>query len=323
MVSWTDGEQAGGAVARDTCSAAVSAIVRDVAPSVAALVALNRAGEGARSLGSGSAVVLDNGILLTNAHVVGLAQACIAWFTDGTQAGCAVVGVDRRTDLAALRTDAPTPPAARFGDADTLEVGQLVVALGNALGLAGSVTTGVVSALGRSRPAQGGRHVRTVEDVIRTDIALDPGNSGGALVDATSCVVGINTAVAGVGLGLAVPINSATRRVVEALLHEGRVRRAYLGLAAAPSPLPAALVAKMGREQGIRIVHVETHSPAARAGLCVGDLVVTVGDRPVGDVRSLQRCLVGHPVGSPLAITTYRNGAMVDVIAVPVELDEG
>lgn len=323
MVSWTDGEQAEGAVSRDAYSTVVTTVLRDVAPSVASLVALNRAGEGARPLGSGSAVVLDDGVLLTNAHVVGLARACVASFTDGTHADCNVVGADRLTDLAVLRTSGPTPPAARFGDADTLEVGQLVVALGNPLGLAGSVTTGVVSGLGRSLPAHSGRHVRIIEDVIQTDAALNPGNSGGALADATSRVVGINTAVAGVGLGLAVPINGTTRRIIEALLHEGRVRRAYLGVAAAPSPLPPALAAKMGRDHGIRLAHVEVGSPAAQAGLHVGDLVVTVGDRPVADAQSLQRRLFGHPVGRPLAITTYRNGAMVDVIATPVELEEG
>jgi S1-C subfamily serine protease len=306
--------------ALDAYSAAVTRVVRELAPSVASLAVLDR--PGGRQLGAGSAVVLEPGVLVTNAHVAGAAGACVASFTDGTQTECEVVGVDRLSDLAVLRARRPTPPPARFGDANTLQVGQLVVALGNPLGMAGSVTAGVVSGLGRSLPAQSGRHVRIIEDVIQTDAALNPGNSGGALADSSARVVGISTAVAGVGLGLAVPINATTRRILQTLQREGRVRRAYLGVAAAPSPLPPPLAARLGREQGIRLAHVEVGSPAGHAGLHVGDLVVTVGGQPVADAQALQRRLFAHPPGEPLAITTFRNGAMVDVIAVPVELEE-
>jgi S1-C subfamily serine protease len=232
-----------------------------------------------------------------------------------------VVGIDRLSDLAVLRAEAATAPPAVLGDADALQVGQLVVAIGNALGLGGSVTAGVVSGLGRSLPARSGRHVGLIEDVIQTDAALNPGNSGGALVDTAGRVVGINTAVAGIGVGLAVPVNATTRRILDTLLRDGHVRRSFLGVAAAPSPLPPDLAAKLGRAHGIRLVHVEPGSPGERAGLRAGDLVVTVGGHPVDDAQALQRRLFAHVPGEPLAITTYRNGAMVDVIARPVLLE--
>jgi S1-C subfamily serine protease len=310
------------AAALDAYSAVVMRVVREVAPAVASLVVTDRRGPSGRALGAGSAVVVQPGVLVTNAHVVARGGACVASFTDGTQTECEIVGVDRLSDLAVLRAGRSTPDPARLGDADHLEVGQLVVALGNPMGLAGSVTAGVVSALGRSLPAQSGRHVRIIEDVIQTDAALNPGNSGGALADSTARVVGVNTAVAGVGLGMAVPVNATTRRIIDTLLRDGRVRRAYLGVAAAPSPLPPGVAAKVGRDQGIRLAHVEVPSPAGEAGLRVGDVVVTVGGEPVVDAQTLQRRLFAHPPGVPLPITTYRNGAMVDVIALPVELQE-
>lgn len=312
-----------GDAALDAYSRVVTRVVREVGPAVASLVVTDGPGEAARSLGAGSAVVLRDGVLLTNAHVVGRSRTAVASFADGTRTRCDVVGTDRLSDLAVLRARDDTPTPAVLGDAATLRVGQLVVALGNPLGLAGSVTAGVVSALGRSLPARSGEHVRIIEDVIQTDAALNPGNSGGALADASARVVGINTAVAGIGVGLAVPVNATTRRIVATLLEDGRVRRAYLGVAAAPSPLPPPLAARLGRSQGIRLAHVEPGSPADRAGLRAGDLVVTVADQPVVDAQDLQRRLVDHPVGSPLAVTTFRNGAMVDVIAVPSELREG
>ena len=195
-----------------------------------------------------------------------------------------------------------------------------MIAVGNPLGLSGSVTAGVVSGLGRSMPARSGSAVRIIEDVIQTDAALNPGNSGGALADSSARVVGINTAVAGVGLGLAVPINATSMRIVSILLRDGRVRRAFLGIATAPAPLPTGLAARVGRERGVRIVHVEPGSPADRAGLRVGDLILTVAGETVDDAQALQRRMFADAIGTPLAITTFRNGAMVDVIAMPTEL---
>ena len=208
----------------------------------------------------------------------------------------------------------------RLGDADRLVVGQLVVAVGNPLGLAGSVTAGVVSALGRSLPTRSGQAGRVIEDVIQTDAALNPGNSGGALADSTGRVVGINTAVAGVGLGLAVPVNATTRRIVEALLRDGRVRRAYLGVVGTPAPVPADVAERHARRSGVRLAEVVPGSPAARAGLRRGDLVLDVGRHPVLNAQGIQKQLFGDAVGVPLPVTVLRNGAMVDVVAVPTEL---
>jgi serine protease Do len=296
---------------------AYSRTVSTVAAELTGKVAAVRTGRG-----SGSAVVTGDGILITNAHVVGEARRGRADFIDGTQVEIAVVGTDPLSDLAVLRAvrSAPLPSPVTLGDADGLVVGQLVVAVGNPLGLAGSVTAGVVSALGRALPTRSGAAGRVVEDVIQTDAALNPGNSGGALADARARVVGINTAVAGIGLGLAVPVNATTRRIVAALLADGRVRRAYLGVVGSPAPVPAPVADRYGRRNGLRLVEVISGSPAARAGLRAGDLVLDVGRQPVEDAQGIQRQLFGDAIGVPLPVTVLRNGAMVDVVAVPSEL---
>jgi S1-C subfamily serine protease len=274
-----------------------------------------RQGRAGESLGSG-VVFTGDGFLLTNAHVVGASTNGTAEFSDGTSAPFRVVGADPLSDLAVLRADGPTPEPAELGEADKLVVGQLVVAVGNPLGLAGSVTAGVVSALGRSLPARG----RVIEDVIQTDAALNPGNSGGALADAEARVVGINTAVAGVGLGMAVPVNDTTRRIISALMRDGRVRRAYLGLAMVPGPVPAQWRERLGRQKGLLVAQVVPNGPAARAGLRQGDLLLTVAGKPVAVSQDLQRMMFDEAIGRPLAITVMRNGALVDVIAEPSEL---
>jgi S1-C subfamily serine protease len=300
----------------DAYSSVVSAVARELTERVASLRVSHRGREG-----SGSAVAFTaDGFLLTNAHVVGAARAGNAAFADGTTTSFTVVGADPLSDLAVVRADGSTPAPVTLGDSDGLVVGQLVVAVGNPLGLAGSVTAGVVSALGRSLPSRDGDAVRVIEDVIQTDAALNPGNSGGALADSRGRVVGINTAVAGVGLGLAVPINSTTRRIIGALMRDGRVRRAYLGLVANPVPVPAALRERTGRTEALRVAEVVAGSPAERAGLRRGDLVLTAAGRPVSVARSLQRLMFADAIGRPLQITVLRNGAMVDVIAEPTEL---
>jgi serine protease Do len=297
----------------DSYSRTVSAVAAEITGKVAAV----RIGRG-----SGSAVVTGPGVLVTNAHVVGDARGGRADFGDGTQAEVVVVGTDPLSDLAVLRAVRPDelPAAVELGDADTLVVGQLVVAVGNPLGLAGSVTAGVVSALGRSLPTRSGRAGRVVEDVIQTDAALNPGNSGGALADHRARVIGINTAVAGIGLGLAVPVNATTQRIVAALLADGRVRRAYLGVVGTPAPVPATVAEKYGRTDGLRLAEVISGSPAAEAGLRAGDLVLDVGRRQVRDAQGVQRQLFAEAIGVPLPVTVLRNGAMVDVVAVPTEL---
>lgn len=297
----------------DSYSRTVAAVAAEITGKVAAV----RVGRG-----SGSAVVTGEGVLVTNAHVVGDASRGRADFADGTQAEFVVAGTDQLSDLAVLRArrSADLPEPVRLGDADSLVVGQLVVAVGNPLGLAGSVTAGVVSALGRSLPTRSGRAARVVEDVIQTDAALNPGNSGGALADHRARVVGINTAVAGIGLGLAVPVNATTRRILAALLEDGRVRRAYLGVVGTPAPVPADIARRYGRKDGLRLVEVISGSPAAKAGLRPGDLVLDVGRRQVHDAQGVQSQLFADAIGRPLPVTVLRNGAMVDVVAVPTEL---
>jgi S1-C subfamily serine protease len=258
--------------------------------------------------------------MLTNAHVVGHSGQGTALFADGASAPFSVVGTDPLSDLAVVRADGVTPAPAVLGEADDLVVGQLVVAVGSPLGLAGSVTAGVVSALGRSLPTRSGSAGRLVEDVIQTDAALNPGNSGGALADSRCRVVGINTAVAGVGLGLAVPVNATSRRIIAALMRDGRVRRAYLGIISVPAPLPAPLRERLGRPSGLRVSEVVPGGPAARAGLRAGDLLLSAGGSPVTRAQDLQRLMFGEAIGRPLAITVTRNGALVDVIAEPSEL---
>jgi S1-C subfamily serine protease len=306
----------------DAYSQVVAGVAAHLTGKVASLrVPQSRSGgPGSRRGGEslGSAVVFTNdGFLLTNAHVVGKAQSGTASFADGTSAPFTVVGADPLSDLAVLRASGPTPPPAGLGEADQLVVGQLVVAVGNPLGLAGSVTAGVVSALGRSLPTPGGR---LVEDVIQTDAALNPGNSGGALADSQAQVVGINTAVAGVGLGMAVPVNATTRRIISTLMRDGKVRRAYLGLVSMPGPLPAPLQERFGRRTGLRVSQVVPGSPADRAGLRAGDLLLTAAGQPVEKAQDLQRLMFAEAIGKPFAITVMRNGALVDVIAQPSEL---
>jgi S1-C subfamily serine protease len=300
----------------DAYSRVVSSVARDLTPRVASLRVRHRGREG-----GGSAVVFtDDGFLLTNAHVVGAAREGRAAFADGAETSFTVVGADPLSDLAVTRAGGATPPPATLGDSAGLVVGQLVVAVGNPLGLDGSVTAGVISALGRSLPARDGEATRLIEDVIQTDAALNPGNSGGALADASGRVVGINTAVAGVGLGLAVPINDTTQRIIGALMRHGRVRRAYLGLVTTPAPVPDALRERIGVRRALRVVEVAAGSPAARAGLRGGDLLLSAGGSATVDARSLQRLMFADAIGRPLQLTVLRNGAMVDVIAEPVEL---
>ncbi|CAM02766.1 S1-C subfamily serine protease [Saccharopolyspora erythraea NRRL 2338] len=302
--------------ALDAYSRTVAAVASAITPKVASLHV-----PGERGDGSGSAVVFtSDGFLLTNAHVVGGARGGTAAFADGTTSPFAVTGSDPLSDLAVVRAEGPTPGPVRLGDSDGLVVGQLVVAVGNPLGLAGSVTAGVVSGLGRSLPARSGHAGRIIEDVIQTDAALNPGNSGGALADSRGVVVGINTAVAGVGLGLAIPVNSTTRRIIDSLVRFRRVRRAFLGLVTTPAPLPEDLAARIGQRTGLRVVDVVRQSPAARAGLHPGDLVLTAGGRPVRDAQGLQRLMFAEAIGKPLQITVTRNGALVDVITEPTEL---
>jgi S1-C subfamily serine protease len=259
--------------------------------------------------------------MLTSAHVVAGGNGVSATFSDGRELGAQVEGSDSLSDLAVVRADARDLSPAQLGDADDLRVGQLVVAIGSPMGLAGTVTAGVVSALGRSLPTRSGSAVRLVENVIQTDAALNPGNSGGALADGLGRVVGINTAVAGIGLGLAVPINDATRRIISSLMNEGRVRRAYIGIVGGSRPLPPRIAAQLDREKGIEVVEVVADSPAGRAGLRAEDLIVAVAGEPVGDVGDLQRLMVAERIGQGVEVEAFRDGSFLKLNLIPRELE--
>jgi S1-C subfamily serine protease len=304
------------AQALDAYSRVVTGVARTLLPTVAALSVRTPRGAGA-----GSAVTFtDDGFLLTNAHVIAGSTGGRATFADGTETRFDVVGADTLSDLAVVRVHTPGAPAAPLGDADRLHIGQLVVAVGNPMGLAGSVTAGVVSGLGRSLPARDGRHVRIIDDVIQTDAALNPGNSGGALADSTGTVVGVNTAVAGYGLGLAVPVNATTRHIIGELVSSGRVRRAWLGVAGVPVALPPQLGERLGQKLGLRVVEVVPGSPAGTAGIYLGDILVTAGGKPVQSVQALQRLMLGPAIGTRLPVTVLRRDAFVDVVTIPTEL---
>src|SRR6478735_2759035 len=233
--------------ALDAYSVAVSSAAERLIPSVASLRVTRQVG-GWSGSGAGSAVAIEPvGHLVTSAHVVAGSDRGTATFVDGAELAFEVVGRDPLSDLAVVRTTGGSPRPAPLGHAERLRVGQLVVAIGNPLGFAGSVTAGVVSALGRSLATRDGRASRLVENVIQTDAALNPGNSGGALADSHGRVIGINTAVAGIGLGLAVPIDDATRRIIGALMRDGRVRRAYLGIVGGTRRLSPMLATRLGR----------------------------------------------------------------------------
>ena len=308
--------------ALDAYSRTVVGVAERVGPSVANLRVMRRTRAGSVPVGAGSGVVLTpDGFLLTSAHVVaGRQRRGRAQFTDGRDFGFEVVGSDPLSDLAVLRADGSDLVPATLGEAERLRVGQLVVAIGNPHGFAGSVTAGVVSALGRSLPARSGRAVRVIDNLIQTDASLNPGNSGGALVDSRGQVVGVNTAVAGVGLGLAVPINPATRKIIGSLMSEGRVRRAYLGVAGGVRPLPPQAAAEWGSGSCVEVVEVVEDSPADRAGLRPEDLLVELDGRRVTDVGDLQRMMVAELIGARVQVSVIRAGRTVKLDLVPVEL---
>jgi serine protease Do len=309
--------------ALDAYSRVVTEVAERLGRSVASLRVGGRSRNGRTIMrGAGSAVALTpDGFMLTCAHVVdGSGGRCRAMLVDGRELATEVVGIDRLSDLAVLRAHDGGLVAAELGDAEELKVGQLVVAIGNPNGFTGSVTAGVVSALGRSLPARAGRTVRSIDNVIQTDAALNPGNSGGALADSFGCVVGINTAVAGVGLGLAVPINAATRKIVGHLMRDGRVRRAYVGLAGGPRPLPPHARVSLGRTSGVEVVEIVPGGPAERAGLRAEDLVVELDGAPVARVEDLQALLTGETIGRRLTFRVLRGDRWLALELEPVEL---
>ena len=310
------GDDAG---ALDAYSDAVSSVAAHLLPRIVQLRVGRRARDGQPD-GTGSGVVFaPDGYILTSAHVVRGASAGVAAFTDGSDVPFEVAGCDPLSDLAVLRVDAGRLAAAELGDADRLRVGQLVVAVGSPLGFAGSVTAGVVSALGRSLATREGNASRIVENVIQTDAALNPGNSGGALATSDGRVVGINTALAGIGLGLAVPVDGATRRIISALMRDGRVRRARLGLAGQTITLQKRLVRGLDRpsDNAVMVSEVMENTPASRAGLASGDVLLTFDGHVLSGVDDLHRLLTSERAGKSVTITLMRGAHIESVTIIP------
>jgi S1-C subfamily serine protease len=305
--------------ALDAYSTVVTTVADKVLPSVASL----RIGRGTRGYGgAGSGVVITpDGFLVTSAHVVASGSKATASFIDGNEHDVDVVGADPLSDLAVARARSNDLHAVQVGNADQLRVGQLVVAIGNPMGFSGSVTSGVVSGLGRSlATADGNGHRRFIEDVIQTDAALNPGNSGGALADSNARLIGVNTAVAGMGLGLAVPMNATTQAILSALMRNGRVRRGYLGIAGGTRPVPPPVAEKLGRKAGVEVHEVVAGSPAAGGGLRGGDVIVSVGGMGVSKAGDLQRLMVETTIGAKLTLTVLRDDHLLELDVTPTEL---
>jgi S1-C subfamily serine protease len=300
--------------ALDAYSTTVIGVAEAVLPAVASVSVRTSRGAG---LGSASVIGAD-GLMLISAHVVAGARRVSVSFPDGRESDADVVGSDALSDIAILRATGATPEPLVLGDAAGLRVGQLVVALGNPHGLAGSVTAGIVSALGRSLPTQAGR---VVDEVIQTDAALNPGNSGGVLADGSARMVGVNTAVAGFGLGLAVPINATTREIIDTLARVGRVRRAWLGVAGVQVALPPDVAARVGSPTGMQVGTVIPASPADLAGIHRGDIVVELDGSRIVSSTAVQRLMVENAIGRSIEMTVWRNGALVDVFVLPRELE--
>jgi S1-C subfamily serine protease len=301
----------------DSYSTTVTRVAAELLGSVASL----QLRDGRRAGGGSAVIVTPDGFLLTSAHVVAGHGGGVATLSDGTESRFEVVGSDPLSDLAVVRVATTGLTPAHLGDAAELRVGQLVVAVGSPLGLQGSVTAGVVSGLGRSLPTRSGNATLVVDNVIQTDAALNPGNSGGALANSRAEVIGINTAVAGVGLGLAVPIDANSRQIIGELMNHGKFRRAYLGVAGAPHPLPPRDAERAGQHRGFRVDQTVPGSPAARAGIQPGDVILAIDGQPTADVRALQRRMLADSIGEPVTLHIWRNGTALDIIVRPSELE--
>jgi S1-C subfamily serine protease len=305
----------------DAYSRAVVSVVDAVGPSVVSVSTGRRAGDGrAGATGAGSGVIVaPDGYVLTNNHVVQDASRLGATLTDGRTLEASLIGGDGSTDLALIRVNAADLPAAALGRSTALRVGQLVVAIGNPLGFQSTVSAGVVSALGRAFRSRTGR---LIENVIQTDVALNPGSSGGPLVDSSGRVVGINTAIIAMaqGLSFAIPIDTATWVIGELLAH-GRVRRAWLGLVAHTRPLERSLGRRIGISGShiVEVVSVEPGEPAARAGLQAGDWIATLDGQPAPTVDELHRRLAASVIGVPLVVAVIRGGKRIEVSVTPTE----
>jgi S1-C subfamily serine protease len=300
----------------------VSAVAR-VAPAVVNIDVKQRVGarRGEREVsGNGSGfVITPDGFILTNSHVIHDARAITVNLPDGREYPAQLTGDDPDTDLAVIRIDAPQLQHVRLADSEHLRVGQLVIAIGNPLGFEASVTAGVVSAVGRSMHAQSGR---LIDNIIQTDAALNPGNSGGPLVNSAGEVVGVNTAMIRPAQGICFAIGSNTAKFVAGwLIKDGKIRRSYIGVAGQNVPIHRRIVRFYGLtlETGVLVASVEKNSPAERAGLRAGDLIIAFNNQPIGSVHHLHKVLVGEQINVTSSLTIIRHTEKLEVPILPAE----
>ena len=314
----------------DAYSEAVTKAVERVSPSVVAIEVKKTAGAGGSpqpsrggggeraSAGSGF-IVTPDGFALTNSHVVHGASELKVMLTDGRRRSAQLVGDDPDTDIAVVRIDAADLVPVDLGDSEALRPGQVAIAIGCPLGFQCTVTTGVISALGRSLRAQNGR---LMDAIIQTDAALNPGNSGGPLVNSRGQVIGVNTAVIlpAQGLAFAVPVNTA-RDVAAQLINHGRIRRSFVGFGGQTVPLVRQVVRyyQLAQESGVLVIAVEPDSPAQAAGLAEGDIIIRVDSHPAASIEAIQRVLTQSTIGAPMLLTVLRGTELVTLTAVPAE----
>lgn len=305
----------------DAYSRAVTTVVETVEPAVVSISVGKKSSSRSpyEQNGAGSGVVITpDGYILTNSHVVHQATRLEAIFTDGAAVSATLVGEDPNTDLAVIRADASDLPCATLGDSSALRVGQLVIAIGNPFGFQSTVSTGVVSAIGRAFRS---RDNGLIENIIQHTAPLNPGNSGGPLVDSRGRVVGINTAiiVMAQGIGFSIPSNTAEWVVSELLTH-GRVRRGYLGITGRDRPLGRRLVRfhNLDQERAVEVVSLES-GPAKQAGVRAGDLIVAANEQEVKSIDDLHRFLAEWPIGSPVKLTIIRQQERLSIDVVPIE----
>ena len=298
----------------DAYSSAVTAAVAAAAPAVARIEA---------ERGGGSGILLSpDGLILTNHHVVVRSKALKAVLPDGRSSRADLIGADPHSDLAVLRigVEGHPVPWVALADSSSLRVGQIAIAIGNPFGFQHSVTAGIVSAVGRSLRSTSGR---LIEDVIQTDAPLNPGNSGGPLVDSRGAVIGVNTAMIHPAHGLSFAIASSTARFVAArLIRDGRIRRSYMGVAGQTVPVPRAMAraSQMAVSTAVLVASVDPGSPAEAGGVRAGDMILALGGEIVAGVDALHRLLTGERVGVPVSVSVLRGGARRKLTVVPVEL---
>ncbi len=305
--------------ALDNYSQAVSSVVERVGPAVCLVEVRNKQHGGH---GSGFAIAPD-GLVITNSHVVHHAEQIVAHFPDGRKFIARLIGEDPTSDVALLRIDAGEVPFVPLGQSSALRVGQIAIAIGNPLGFQATVTAGVVSALGRALPSS---HGRMIDDVIQTDAALNPGNSGGPLLNSRGEVIGVNTAIipGAQGICFAVAVD-LVRVVIGDLIRFGRMRRAYIGVAGADIRLPRRALSKLNlvEDRAVHLIGVETNSPAARAGLREGDVLLTLGNKATSGVATLMRLLDGETIGVSCEMSILRGSQIMTVGITPTELTAG